>query len=169
MAELTERLQPSLLDRLTDDEPDQTTESRDKRFLSSYRLRDSVKRDLVWLLNTVQLGSAENLEPYPEVDQSTLNYGLPDLAGKTKSSIDVEQMARELRRAIWTYEPRLLRRSIKVKLIGDPEQIEHNNLSFSIEAELWAQPAPLRLFLRTELDLENGEARVTEVGGAGAG
>lgn len=33
MAELTpkDRLQPSLLDRLTDDEPDKTQESREKR------------------------------------------------------------------------------------------------------------------------------------------
>lgn len=169
MAELTERLQPSLLDRLTDDEPDQAVEARERRFLSPYRLRDSVKRDLVWLLNTVHLGSVEDLEPYPEVNQSTLNFGLPDLAGKTKSNIDVERLAREIRRAIWTYEPRLIRRSVKVKLIGDPEHIEHNNMSFTIEAELWAQPVPLRLLLRTELDLENGEAQVTELGSAGAG
>ena len=168
MAELTERLQPSLLDRLTDDEPDKNVESREQRFLSAYRLRDSVKRDLVWLFNTVHLGAVQDLEGYPEVEQSTLNFGLPDLAGKTKSNIDIEQLARQLRRAIWAYEPRLIRRSVQVKLIGDPARIEHNNLAFSIEAELWAQPVPLRLFLRTELDLENGEAQVTEVGSAGA-
>jgi type VI secretion system protein ImpF len=33
-----------------------------------------------------------------------------------------------------------------------------------IEAELWAQPLPLRLFLRTDLDLETGEVQVSEVG-----
>jgi type VI secretion system protein ImpF len=34
-----------------------------------------------------------------------------------------------------------------------------------IEAELWAQPLPLRLFLRTDLNLETGEAQVTDVTG----
>jgi type VI secretion system protein ImpF len=169
MAELKERLQPSLLDRLTDDEPDKRSESRDKRMLSGYQLRSSVQRDLGWLFNTTELGAVLDLDGYPEVDQSTLNFGLPDLAGKSKSGIDIEQTARALRRAIWAYEPRLLRRSVRVSLLGDPDQIEHNNLSFRIDAELWAQPVPLRLILRTELDLESGEAVVKEVSGAGGG
>ena len=42
MAELTtqERLQPSLLDRLTDDEPGKHEESRDKRVITANRLRE---------------------------------------------------------------------------------------------------------------------------------
>ena len=47
MAELTpkERLQPSLLDRLTDDEPEQQQESRDKRVLSTCLLYTSDAAD----------------------------------------------------------------------------------------------------------------------------
>jgi type VI secretion system protein ImpF len=36
-------------------------------------------------------------------------------------------------------------------------------MRFHIEAELWSQPLPLRLYLQTDVDLEDGEARVTEV------
>jgi type VI secretion system protein ImpF len=168
MAELTtkERLQPSLLDRLTDDEPDKLQESRDKRVLSSQRLRDSVRRDLNWLFNTTNLAAIQNLDAYPEVERSTLNYGLPDLAGRTSSSVDRDLMERLLRRAIWEYEPRLLRSSIRVQLSVDMNELNHNAMNFSIQAELWAQPLPLRLFLRTDLDLETGEAAVTEDSGA---
>ena len=69
MAELTpqERLQPSLLDRLRDDEPSTQVESRDKRILSMAALRESVMRDIGWLLNT------EDLE-------SSLDYVDPSLA-----------------------------------------------------------------------------------------
>ena len=164
MAELTtkERLQPSLLDRLTDDEPDKQQESRDKRVLSSQRLRDSVRRDLNWLFNATNLSSVQLLEAYPEVERSTLNYGMPDLAGRTSSSVDRDQLERLLRRAIWEFEPRLIRSSIRVKLSLDSESLNHNAMNFSIQAELWAQPLPLRLFLRTDLDLETGEAVVTE-------
>ena len=164
MAELTtkERLQPSLLDRLTDDEPDKLQESREKRVLSSQRLRDSVRRDLNWLFNTTNLAAIQSLEAYPEVERSTLNYGLPDLAGRTASSVDRDLMERLLRRAIWEYEPRLLRSSIRVQLSVDANELNHNAMNFSIQAELWAQPLPLRLFLRTDLDLETGEAAVTE-------
>ena len=46
------RLQPSLLDRLTDDEPHKSVESNDKRVLNKSQLRQCVLRDLAWLLNT---------------------------------------------------------------------------------------------------------------------
>jgi len=84
MAELTpkERLQPSLLDRLTDDEPEQKLESRDKRVLSPERLRESVRRDLTWLFNTPSLATViHNLSEYPEVERSTVNFGLPSSPG----------------------------------------------------------------------------------------
>lgn len=168
MAELTpkERLQPSLLDRLTDEEPEKRQESRDKRILSPARLRESVRRDLAWLFNTVSLGAVIDLDDYPQVQRSTLNYGLPDLAGRTASSVDKAALERTLRRVIWEFEPRLNprnRNGVKVRLEIDNEQMNHNAMCFTIEAELWAQPLPLRLFLKTEIDLENGEISVSEL------
>ena len=165
MDNLKERLQPSLLDRLTDDEPDRPVESRGKRVLSAARLRESVRRDLAWLLNTTCLASVRDLTTLPEVADSTLNYGVADLAGRTKSTVKAEELERLIRHAIWKFEPRLVRRSVHVKMVGEPSEIRFNNMCFIIEAELWAQPIPLRLFLRTELDLESGDARVTELGG----
>jgi type VI secretion system protein ImpF len=165
VAELTpkERLQPSLLDRLTDDEPEQLHESRDKRVLSPQRLRESVRRDLTWLFNTPNLGTVDDLSEYPEAEHSTVNFGIPDLSGRTASSIDAAVLVRLLRRAIWDFEPRLLRNTVKVTVVVDPERHNPNAMSFGIEAELWSQPLPLRLYLRTDLNLEDGEARVTEV------
>ncbi|MEJ2426173.1 MAG: type VI secretion system baseplate subunit TssE, partial [Candidatus Thiodiazotropha sp.] len=46
-----QHLHPSLLDRLTDDEPEKSKESQDKRVMSMRRVRQSVLRDLSWLLN----------------------------------------------------------------------------------------------------------------------
>jgi type VI secretion system protein ImpF len=70
-----------------------------------------------------------------------------------------------IRKAIWDFEPRLLKHSVRVKLIQDRKDFGPNALCVLIEAELWAQPLPLRLFLRTDLDLETGEARVSDVTG----
>lgn len=171
MAELTskERLQPSLLDRLTDDEPDQLQESRDKRVLSPNKLRESVRRDLSYLFNAVNFACVEDLEDLPYVQRSGLNFGLPDLAGRTVSTIDTAVLERLLRRAIWDFEPRLNANSVKVRLVANQEQMNHNAMCFEIDAELWAQPLPLRLYLRTELDLENGEVQVSEVSGTDSG
>jgi type VI secretion system protein ImpF len=171
MAELTqrERLQPSLLDRLTDDEPDQKQESRTKRILSPSRLRECVRRDLAWLFNTTNAEKLiPELEDNPYAQRSVLNYGMPDFTGHTASTIDVAELERSLRNAIWEFEPRLLRNSIRVKLGVDDKEMSHNAMTFSIEAELWAQPLPLRLFLRTDIDLETGVVEVAESTSGGA-
>ena len=166
MAELTqkERLQPSLLDRLTDDDRGQRQESREKRILSPARLRECVRRDLTWLLNTTHLAALQDLTEQPEVERSVLNYGMPDFAGRTASTVDLRTMERLISRVIADFEPRLLRKSVKVRVISDAQKMNHNAMCFQIEAELWAQPLPLRLFLRTEIDLESGAATVVETG-----
>jgi type VI secretion system protein ImpF len=171
MPELTqqERLQPSLLDRLTDDEPDKRLESRDQRVLSLRRLREGVRRDLAWLLNTWHLASTEDLTPFPNVAHSVLNYGIPDLAGATASSADVGTLERLIRQAVWDFEPRILKNSVKVRATIDTAQMSHNALTFVIEGELWAQPVPLHLFLKSEIDLECGAVQVTEFDGQGMG
>jgi type VI secretion system protein ImpF len=170
MAELTqrERLQPSLLDRLTDDEPDQAQEPRTKRVLSPSRLRECVRRDLAALFNTSNLvNMVPEVADYPHVMSSVLNYGLPDFTGQTASTVDLEGLEATLRQVIWDFEPRLLPNSVQVKLAVNREDMSHNAMTFSIEAELWAQPLPLRLFLRTDLDLETGEVDVQETSQAG--
>lgn len=169
MAELTkkERLQPSLLDRLTDDDPEARQESRDRRVLSPSRLRECVRRDLTWLFNTANLATVMNLDEYPDVLRSTLNYGLPDLAGRTASSVDIRALEQILRKVIWDFEPRLIKNSVRVRVVSDEEVMNHNAMWFDIEAELWAQPLPLRLFFRTEIDLETGGVNVADLGGQG--
>jgi type VI secretion system protein ImpF len=36
-------------------------------------------------------------------------------------------------------------------------------VTFEIEAALWAQPTPTRLFLKTQVDLESGDVKVGEL------
>jgi type VI secretion system protein ImpF len=163
MPELThkERLQPSLLDRLTDDDRD--GEGRDKRVLSLAQIRESVRRDLGALLNATQLGALVDLQRYPEVARSVVNFGIPDLAGHTASSIDVPKLEQLLRQSIWDFEPRLIRNSVKVRLLPSDTEGRHNSMQFIIEAELWAQPVPLQLFLKSQIDLEDGNVVVADV------
>ncbi|WP_089727416.1 type VI secretion system baseplate subunit TssE [Candidatus Thiosymbion oneisti] len=164
MAELTpkERLQPSLLDRLTDDEPRQDKESREQRVLSPRQLRSSVIRDLQWLLNAVDLASVQDLSPYPQVADSVLNYGLPDLAGKNVSGLEVGSLEKGLKDIIRRFEPRILPASLEVRAVVDADSMSHNAVRFDIEGELWGQPLPQQLYLKTEVDLESGAFEVSE-------
>jgi type VI secretion system protein ImpF len=165
MAELAprERLQPSLLDRLTDDEPDNSSEPRERRVLSLRTLREGVLRDLAWLLNTTNLLSVRQITALPHVANSVLNYGVPDISGSSLSGLDVSKLERGIRQAIWDFEPRLIRNTVKVAAVRDAAN--QNTLTFEIEADLWAQPYPERLYLKTELDLERGTALVSEING----
>ncbi len=167
MAELTqnERLQPSLLDRLTDNEPDKKRESRDKRVLSLQKLREAVRRDLTWLLNCGNLESTDDLDDYPQVGSSVVNFGVPDLAGSTVSTLNRNEVERMLRSAVLAFEPRILPETLKVKLDRDHEEMNRNAVVFLIEGELWAQPVPLQMFLKTALDLETGAIDVTDTNG----
>ena len=88
-----ERLQPALLDRLTDDEPGNRLESREARVFSKRRLRQAVLRDLAWLFNATQLEAGGDLSRTPLVRESVLNYGLPALSGTAASSLDVGDLA----------------------------------------------------------------------------
>lgn len=167
MAELTlnERLQPSLIDRLRDNEPDSKVESRAQRVLSITRLRRSVQRDLGWLLNCGNLEITEDLSAVPEVAKSVLNFGVPDLTGSTIKSVDIPLLERELRTAILNFEPRLLADTLKVSVDVDQSNMSRNAMKFLIQGQLWAQPLPINLFLSTELDFESGKASVAEVQG----
>lgn len=165
MAELAprERLQPSLLDRLSDDEPDKAVESRERRVLSLRSLREGVLRDLAWLLNTTNLMSLSAFDAgkLPHLTNSVLNFGVPDISGNSLSNLSASQLERGIRQAIWDFEPRLIRASVKVRALNGA-LVKHNELTFEIEADLWAQPYPERMYFKTELDLERGVARLSE-------
>lgn len=167
MAELVakERLQPSLLDRLTDYSPTEKTESREQRVMSYRQLRQSVLRDISWLLNTTAFEALEDLSAAPYVARSVINYGIPALSGTNFSSVDAGVLERKLKQAIVDFEPRILADSLRIEIIIASEQMSHNSLSFKIEGDLWAQPLPVHLFIRSDLDLETGEVTVKEVGG----
>ena len=169
MPELTskDRLQPSLLDRLTDEDPEKSTESRDKRVLSMEDLRRCVMRDIAWLFNAGNLASVQDLDDHPLVAESVVNFGLPELAGVSANGLDRGVLERMVRQAIWNFEPRILRHTVKVRAFVSEDLMSRNALAFIIEGELWGQPLPTRLYLRTEIDLDTGNVAVSETAPSG--
>ena len=159
---LKERLQPSLLDRLTDLQPEKTKESSSQQSMSQSQFKNAVIRDLGWLLNSVALEVCVDLERFPEVSRSVLNYGLPDLSGHTSSTVNVRSVEKSIRAAIRQFEPRIIRNSLKVNVHSNPDAMSHNSMVFEIEAAVFGQPSPFQVVLKSELDLECGEFQLTE-------
>jgi type VI secretion system protein ImpF len=172
MPELTplERLQPALLDRLTDQEPDKRQEPREHRVMSKTRLRQAVLRDLAWLFNTTRLESSSDLTGAPFVRHSVLNYGLPALSGRAATSMTAEEVERAIRQAILDFEPRILAATLEVRALLRANQIDHHNvIGVEIRGQLWAQPVPLELLVRTEIDLETGSVEIADLDGPRVG
>jgi type VI secretion system protein ImpF len=159
----TDRVQPSLLDRLTDHAPDASREVREHRSSSARAQRLSVMRDLGWLLNARGIASTQDIGAYPYVAGSVLNFGFADLAGKSASDVEVARVERLMSDAISAFEPRIVRGSLRVRAIrSEGAALQQNALTFIVEADLHAHPVPERLYLRTEVDLEAGTANVYE-------
>jgi type VI secretion system protein ImpF len=157
-----DRLQPALLDRLTDQAPGTTTESPEARVIPRQRLRELVLRDLAWLFNTVQ--PSIDWRGAPHARNSVLNFGLPPLSGSTMSTIDPLSLQARVRQAIIDHEPRILPDSLSVEAVVSEDQIhQHNELGFRITGQLWAQPVPLELLLHTDVDLETGRVAIREL------
>jgi type VI secretion system protein ImpF len=154
-----DRLYPSLLDRLLDDEPGRATEPRENRAASLQKLRDNVLRDLNWLFNAVQ--TSEALGDDDLLAGSVINFGLPPLAGRPASQYDVVELSRLLREVILRFEPRIIPHTLKVRAERQSAD-SHNVIGFRIEGQLWSQPVPLEIYMRTEIDLESGLTSVTE-------
>lgn len=157
-------LQPALLDRLTDDQPDKTIEPRHERVMSKRELREAVLRDLTWLFNTARMERGTELRRYPLVQHSVVNFGLPALAGERASSIEVVELERGVRQSILDFEPRILPATLRVKAVEVAAHNRHNVIGVQISGQLWAQPLPIEFLVRTEIDLETGRVEMADLG-----
>jgi type VI secretion system protein ImpF len=159
----SDRLQPALLDRLTDEEPDKRREAAESATMSRARLRQAVLRDLAWLLNATNAESEIDLESYPAVRHSVLNYGVEALSGRRVGDIDWQEIEDGIKDAIVAFEPRVLPTTLEVRGVTTSSSLDHHNvLSFEIRGQLWSVPYPLELLLRSNLDLESGQVVLLE-------
>jgi len=159
---IAERLQPSLLDRLTDDNPFDVKESRDERVIDLRQLRDILQRDLAWLLNTANNALFIDEDTYPNAFRSVVNYGVSDVAGDYSTLERIELIRKSIVAGVQMFEPRIHPGSLNVKLQAG--QKGHTSVvSFDIRADMWAQPLPIELYLRSTVDVTSGELELERV------
>src|SRR5882762_10932573 len=94
------RVTTSVLDRLLDYEPEITREPVASRSKNLRQLKQAVRRDLEWLLNTRQI--AEGLPPeLKETNDSLAAYGLPDFTNLSiESAADQKHIKREIEETV---------------------------------------------------------------------
>lgn len=154
-----ERLQPSLIDRLTDDDPTNPSESNDARVIDVRRLREIIRRDLAWLLNSNNMETQLDPEAHKNVLTSVLNYGVRDVSGDFSTTKRAELMREAIHRAVTIYEPRVKPGTLDVRIHSEVRANE-TLIEFDIHADMWAQPMPLELYLRSQIDLVTGHVEL---------
>lgn len=174
---VTQRLTPTIFDKLVADihlsglrgeeeTPEITRENmryyavpKLERF-NEAALRATVRRELGWLLNTTNLGATVDLTPYPHVRTSVVNFGVPDLAGKSLHRRTILHRAREIRDAIRTFEPRIDPKSLVVEPKIDGERF--NTIVFEIHGDITAAAHAMPVKFKTELQADSASVDVSE-------
>jgi type VI secretion system protein ImpF len=137
-------------------------EGAESRALSTRRLREYVCRDLAALLNSACLDAVVDLSNHEHVQASVINFGMPSLAGRSARSADPQQIAATIQSAVQRFEPRLSH--VRVTPEMGEEGNETHVLAFRIDAQLWGQPMPQQLVLRTSIDIDSGNVSLAESG-----
>lgn len=151
-ARLERTVLTSFLDRLVDHEP-RSKSDRSVSFAESVQhLRNSVLRDLEWLLNT-RRSVNRGVVLTPEVATSVYNYGLPDMSSMETTLEAHRELARNVEETIALFEPRLSNVRARLKEVGDGGKQE---LHIVIEATLEMDPSPERIAFDTRIDVSTG-------------
>jgi type VI secretion system protein ImpF len=155
-------LMPTLLDRLRDDAPHRQVEAPEEYTVTRKQMRDIVQRDLAYLLNTTSIEDQIDRERRPQAAASTLNFGVPPLAGAFLASRKWNDIERMIRQAITDFEPRLIPGSLAVSpRHGTDVSAHHNILSFEVRGMVHMDPYPLEFMVQSSLDLETSEVSIT--------
>lgn len=151
-------LVPCLLDRLTDVDPRSSHDAKYYRGISISKYRESILRDILYLLNSTCLHS-EQLEILlpTHVKSSTINYGIPAFSGVNISDINWTNVQNLILESLTNFEPRLEKSGLKVVVhIENDLHFNHNQLLIEIRGMIKLNPYPREFWLRTNIDVETG-------------
>lgn len=146
---------PTLFDRLFDDAPSEKSEAPEAYTSNRSQMRQIIQRDLAYLLNTTNQSDLIDATKFPHAATSTINYGVPPLAGgylSEKKWADIELM---IRKAIHDFEPRLEPHSLVVTpVLKEQANAHYNVLTFEISGFIQMQPYPVEFTVQSAVDLE---------------
>ena len=122
-------------------------------------------RDLVWLFNTTRL--ERGIGPGTAAVRASLGRSIlvcPRIRVRLASTLEITDIERDLKQAIIDFEPRILPETLEVKALVELSELDHHNvIGVQIHGQLWAQPVPLELLIRTEIDLETGRVQLADL------
>jgi type VI secretion system protein ImpF len=156
--EIERTVQPSVLDRLTDEEPRSPADRRVSYLESLQQFKRSVQRDLEWLLNSRRTPDPAP-ESFEELRGSLYHYGIVDVTSLSDSAPSRARLLKQVSEALATFEPRLA--NVRISIVEQEGEAHRRELRFVIEGTLRVDPSPEQVAFDTVLHFSTGEIDVT--------
>lgn len=105
--------------------------------VSPAQLKEIIRRDLSFLLNTISHEDDIDAARYPQAAASVVNYGLPPLAGSFLYEHKWDDILRAILRTITRFEPRLKTSTLQIIPLQDEQRqnvITHYSLKFAVRS-----------------------------------
>ncbi len=156
---LHQPLVASVLDRLLDDDPGKASEAEKSRSQTIRDVRQALRRDLEFLLNTRRRVVSVPRE-LTETNRSLANYGLPDLTNaNTQADGTRAELCRMIEVLLERFESRF--KSVEVNILDNADPLDRT-LRFRIQALMHAEPAPELIVFDTFVEPVTGTVNVRD-------
>lgn len=126
------------------------------------QLRELLQRDLDNLLNTTNLDSICDLDDFEHVKSSIANYGIPDVVNRTIDETRTASIVDEIRTAIHCYEPRLIKRTVRVHRDAsiDPASLK---IRFVVSGDMSCDPVAVPVEFVADLEVASGKLAIMKL------
>lgn len=154
-------VQPSVLDRLLDDDPRTDVEHPGAVGSDLRHFKQAVARDLDVLLNSRCVDFGDRIESHPQARDSVINFGIIDLSSLSLLNPDDRALLRDrIRITIERHEPRLA----KVRVTLDAPRDLERMLRFRVDAVLRVHPQRPPVSFDAMLQLSSNSYQFTDRG-----
>lgn len=155
--EIERTVQPSVLDRLTDEAPRTPADVRVTYGESLHQFKIGVQRDLEWLLNTRRTPSPAP-DSFEELRTSLYHFGIVDVTSLADSGDSRERLLKQVDEALAWFEPRLA--NVRISIVEQEGESHRRELRFIVEGTLRVDPTPEQVTFDTVLHFSTGEIDV---------
>jgi type VI secretion system protein ImpF len=131
-----------------------------RRGLNDAELKRSVTENVAQIINTIDLQSCADLQPFDYVRKSIINYGVYDLSSMTGEGERVALIEQNLLAAIICYEPRIVRETIEVKRLEASDEVSQK-LQLVVRADIKSHPIDVEIDLVADVDFSLSKVSLT--------
>ena len=117
---------------------------------------ETLSRDLVLLLNSWEILPVKEIPYSDEMLASVLNYGVPNMAGKSTRPSILSNYEKEVRKAVLRFEPRLDPSTLNVEVALLPPPAGSSEFGLRIEGELLGLETRRRVQFRSRVSASTG-------------